>query len=113
MEVKPDDRQVGTASGTLQQTRTAIESSFFSVDSPWLSRSAYSVETFRAQLAQEIGIAALISRSHYTTTIEMTVDPLCHISLMGALHRTDLDLDLGSDTNITIFFRIFRTFGDI
>ena len=43
----------------------------FSVDCPWVeqparpSRSAYSVETFRAQLAQEIGIAALISRSHY------------------------------------------------
>ena len=28
-------------------------------------RSAHSVETFRAQLAQEIDIAALISRSHY------------------------------------------------
>ena len=28
-----------------------------------------------------------------TTTIEMTADPLCHISLAGALHRTDLDLD--------------------
>ena len=43
----------------------------FSVDCPWVeqpaqpSRSAYSVETFRAQLAQEIGIAPLISRSHY------------------------------------------------
>ena len=43
----------------------------FSVDCPWVeqparpSRIAHSVETFSAQLAQEIGIAALISRSHY------------------------------------------------
>ena len=69
--MQPDDRQVSTASGTLRQTITAIESSFFSVDCPWVeqparpSRSAHSVETFRAQLAQEIGIAALISHSHY------------------------------------------------
>ena len=50
---------------------STIESSFFPVDCSWVeqparpSRSAHSVETFRAQLAQEIGIAALISRSHY------------------------------------------------
>ena len=43
----------------------------FSVDCSWVaqparpSRSAHSVETFRANLAQEIGIAALISRNHY------------------------------------------------
>ena len=41
------------------------------MDCPWVeqparpSRSAHSVETFRAQLAQKIGIAALISRSYY------------------------------------------------
>ena len=69
--MQQDDRQVSTASGTLRQTRTAIESSFFSVDCPRVekparpSRSAHSVETFRAKLAQEIGIAAVISRSHY------------------------------------------------
>ena len=32
-------------------------------------------------------------RATTTTTIEMTADPLCHISLIGVLHRTDLDLD--------------------
>ena len=29
----------------------------------------------------------------FTTTIETTADSLCHISLMGALHGTDLELD--------------------
>ena len=29
--------------------------------------------------------------------IEMTADPLCHISLMGVLRRTDLGLDLDLD----------------
>ena len=44
---------------------------------PEYLRSAHSVESFRAQLAQEIDTVALTSR------IEMTAYPLYHISLMG------------------------------
>ena len=71
----------------------------FSVDCPWVdqparpSRSAYSVETFRAQLAQEIGIAALISRSHYYYDWDDCWPPVPYNTLVGALHRTDLELD--------------------
>ena len=100
MDVELDDRQVSTASGTLRQTRTAIESSFF----PWTvpewnnlpghlavpTQLRLSGPNWHKRLAQVIGIAALISRSHYY--YEITADPLCHISLVGALHRTDLDL---------------------
>ena len=32
--------------------------------------------------------------------IEMTADPLCHISLMGVLRRTDLGLDLDLDGGV-------------
>ena len=85
VDVQLDDRQVSTASGTLRQTKTAIESTFFSVDCPWVeqptrpSRIAYSVETFRAQLAQEIGIAALTSRSHYYYDWDDCWPPVPHI----------------------------------
>ena len=81
---KPDDRQVSTASGTLRQTRTAIEF-LFSVDCPWVeqptrpSRIAFSVETFRAQLAQEIGIAVMTSRSHYYYDWDDCWPPVPHI----------------------------------
>ena len=52
---------------------------------PWVeqparpSRSAHSVQTFRAQLAQEIGIAALIFRSHCYYDWDDCWPPVPHI----------------------------------
>ena len=85
MDVQLDDRQVSTASGTLQQTRTAIESSFL----PWTvsewnnlpghlavpTQLRLSGPNWRKRLAlRPLSLVAT------TTTIEMTADPLCHIS---------------------------------
>ena len=97
MDVQLDDRQFNTASGTLRQTRTAIESSFFPLTVPeWNNLPGHlalptqlrlSVPNWHKRLA--LRPSSLVAT---TTTIEMSADPLCHISLVGALHRTDLDL---------------------
>ena len=70
-DVQPDDHQVSTASGIFIMTnKSCCRSSFFQRIVPEWNilahrvRCAHSVETFRAQLAQEIDSAALISRSH-------------------------------------------------
>ena len=101
VDVQPHDRQVSTASETLRQTRTAIESSFF----PWTVHEWNNLPGHLAVPTQlrlsgpnwhtQLRPWSLVATA---TTIEMTADPLCHISLMGALHRTNLDLVLYPST---------------
>ena len=98
MDVQPDDRQVSTTSGTLRQTRTAIESFFFPWTVPeWNNLPGHLAMPTQLRLSgpnwhKRLALRPL-SLVATTTTIEMTADPLCHISLVGALHGTDLDLD--------------------
>ena len=98
MDVQPDDRQVSAASETLRQTRTAIESSFFPWTVPeWNNMPGHLAVPTQLRLSGPNWQKRLALRPWSlvatTTTIEVTADPLCHISLVGALYRTDLDLD--------------------
>ena len=94
-----DDGQVSTASGSLRQTRTAIESSFFFpwTVPEWNNLPGHLAVPTQLRLSGPNWYKRLALRPWSlvatTTAIEMTADPLCHISLMGVLHGTDLDLE--------------------
>ena len=96
--LQPYDRQVSTASGTLQQTRTAIGSLFFPwTVSEWNNLPGHLAMPTQLRLSgpnwhKRLALRPL-SLVATTSTIEMTAYPLFHISLVGALRRTDLDLD--------------------